>query len=122
MRRLRKERPFLQAVLQESDGQRRLELLQHANHDQVNAISKLVFFFFSFFSKKRILVPPELMARLRKRKKVLREVGKRQKSTHLVDVLENRPMWKNPDCVIRNVPGMDTMNDSTTTIRRSTAT
>ena len=74
-----------------------------------------------FFFKKRIFVPPQLMARLRKRKKVLREVGKRQMSTHLVDVLENRPIWKNSDCVMRNVPGMESMNYSTATIRRSTA-
>ena len=49
VRRLQRQLPFLRSVLREADQQVRRERLQHANADQVNAISELVFFFFIFF-------------------------------------------------------------------------
>ena len=49
VRRLQRQLPFLRSVLGEADQQVRRERLQHANGDQVNAISELVFFFFIFF-------------------------------------------------------------------------
>ena len=51
VRRLQRQLPFLRSVLGEADQQVRRERLQHANGDQVNAISELIFFiiFFYFF-------------------------------------------------------------------------
>ena len=49
VRRLQRQLPFLRSVLGEADQQVRRERLQHANADQVNAISELVFFFLLFF-------------------------------------------------------------------------
>ena len=42
VRRLQRQLPFLRSVLREADQQVRRERLQHANADQVNAISELV--------------------------------------------------------------------------------
>ena len=48
VRRLQRQLPFLRSVLGEADQQVRRERLQHANGDQVNAISELIFFFLFF--------------------------------------------------------------------------
>ena len=42
MQRLRRQFPFLRSMLQEANGSKRQELLQHANADQINAVSELV--------------------------------------------------------------------------------
>ena len=42
VRRLQRQLPFLRSVLREADQNVRRERLQHANADQVNAISELV--------------------------------------------------------------------------------
>jgi len=42
MKRLQRQLPFLRSVLEEANRFKRQELLQHANADQVNAISELV--------------------------------------------------------------------------------
>ena len=42
MQRLRRQLPFLRSMLQEGNGSKRQELLQHANADQINAVSELV--------------------------------------------------------------------------------
>ena len=42
MQRLRRQLPFLRSMLQEANGSKRQELLQHANADQINAVSELV--------------------------------------------------------------------------------
>ena len=42
VRRLQRQLPFLRSVLREADQHVRRERLQHANADQVNAISELV--------------------------------------------------------------------------------
>ena len=52
-------------------------LLQHANQDQINALSELVL----NLLKRRIPLTPPLMARLRRYKSLLRDVGKRRHST-----------------------------------------
>ena len=49
VRRLQRQLPFLRSVLGEADQQVRRERLQHANGDQVNAISELIFFFLFLF-------------------------------------------------------------------------
>ena len=48
VRRLQRQLPFLRSVLGEADQQVRRERLQHANGDQVNAISELIFFLFIY--------------------------------------------------------------------------
>ena len=40
MKRLRRQLPFLRSVLKEANRFKRQELLQHANTDQVNAVSE----------------------------------------------------------------------------------
>ena len=42
MQRLPRQFPFLRSMLQEANGSKRQELLQHANADQINAVSELV--------------------------------------------------------------------------------
>ena len=42
MKRLQRQWPFLKSVLKEANRQKRQELLQHANADQINAVSELV--------------------------------------------------------------------------------
>ena len=75
MNRLRRQAPFLQGILKEANRNRRQELLQHANADQINAVSEMVL----NLLKKRITVKPRTLQKLG-RYKVLREVGKRSNS------------------------------------------
>ena len=42
MQRLRRQLPFLRSMLQEANRFKRQDLLQHANADQINAVSELV--------------------------------------------------------------------------------
>ena len=70
MQRLRRQLPFLRSVLQEANRLKRQDLLQHANADQINAVSELAL----------IPVTPPILAKLRPYKKVLRDLGRRQHS------------------------------------------
>ena len=72
MQRLRRQSPFLESILQESNRFKRQALLQHANKDQINAVSEMVL----NLLKNNIPVKPETL----RTKKVLREVGKRKNS------------------------------------------
>ena len=56
VRRLQRQLPFLRSVLREADQNVRRERLQHANADQVNAISELVM----NTLKGNVAVPPRL--------------------------------------------------------------
>ena len=76
MKRLWRQRPFLETVFQTTPTRRR-HLLQHVNQDQINALSELVL----NLLKRRIPLTPPLMARLRRYKTLLRDVGKRRHST-----------------------------------------
>ena len=76
MQRLRRQLPFLRSVLQEGNRFKRQELLQHANADQINAVSELAL----NLLKNKIPVTPPIMAKLRPYKKVLRDLGRRQHS------------------------------------------
>ena len=76
MQRLRRQRPFLESILKESNRFKRQALLQHANKDQINAVSKMVL----NLLKNRIPVKPQTLRTLQRHKKVLREVGKRKNS------------------------------------------
>lgn len=76
MKRLRRHLPFLKSNLNESNRYKRLELLQHANSDQINSVSELVL----NLLKNKIPVPPQVMAQLKPHKLTLRELGKRRNS------------------------------------------
>ena len=76
MQRLRRQRPFLESILQESNRFKRQALLQHANKDQINAVSEMVL----NLLKNNIPVKPQTLRSLQRHKKVLREVGKRKNS------------------------------------------
>ena len=54
---VRQQLPFLRSVLREADQNVRREQLQHANADQVNAISELVM----NTLKGNVAVPPRLL-------------------------------------------------------------
>ena len=81
MQRLRRQLPFLRSMLQEANGSKRQELLQHANADQINAdqinaVSELVL----NFLKNKIPVTPPMLAKLQPYKRVLRDLGRRRHS------------------------------------------
>ena len=76
MKRLYRQRPFLEAVLQEANRRKRQDLFQHANADQINAISELAL----NLLKNNIPLTPEIMATLRPRKDVLRSLSQRKLS------------------------------------------
>jgi len=63
-------------MLQEGNRFKRQDLLQHANADQINAVSELVL----NLLKNKIPVTPPIVAKLRPYKKVLRDLGRRQHS------------------------------------------
>ncbi|KAL9979890.1 hypothetical protein ACROYT_G017614 [Oculina patagonica] len=70
MNRLRRQRPFLESILREANRFKREEMLQHANADQINAVSEMVL----NLLKNRIPLSPPITAKLRRYKKVLREL------------------------------------------------
>ena len=76
MNRLRRQRPFLESILKQANRFKRQEMLTHANADQINAVSKMVL----NLLKNRIPVKPRTLRKLKRHKKVLREVGKRRNS------------------------------------------
>ena len=76
MNRLRRQAPFLDSVLKQANRHKRQELLQHANADQINAVSEMVL----NLLKKRIPVQSSTLRTLQGHKKVLREVAKRRNS------------------------------------------
>ena len=83
MKRLRRQLPFLQSVLKEANRFKRQELLQHANADQVNAVSELVL----NLLKQNIPITPTTMNQLRPHKNVLRNLARRKHS------LKKRRQW-----------------------------
>jgi len=76
MKRLRRQRRFLTSILKEANRKKRQRMLQYANKDQINAISEMVF----NLLKKRIPIDATTYGKLKRHKKVLREVGKRKNS------------------------------------------
>ena len=76
MKRLRRQRPFLQSVLKEANQKKRQQMLTYANKDQINAISEMVL----NLLKKRIPIKPHTLVKLKRHKTVLREVGRRRNS------------------------------------------
>ena len=76
MKRLRRQRPFLESILKKANRYKRQDLLTHANADQINAVSEMVL----NLLKQRIPVDAATYGKLKRHKKVLREVGKRRNS------------------------------------------
>ena len=76
MKRLHRQRPFLESILNESNRFKRQELLEHPNADQINAISEMTL----NVLKKRIPIQPLTLAKLKRHKDVLRELAKRKNS------------------------------------------
>ena len=76
VRRLQRQLPFLRSVLREADQNVRRERLQHANADQVNAISELMM----NTLKGNVAVPPRLLDQWRPHKRALREMAPRKHS------------------------------------------
>ena len=76
MQRLNRQCPFLESILKKYNRFKRQALLQHANKDQINAVSEMV----SNLLKNRIPVKLQTLRTLQRHKKVLREVGKRKNS------------------------------------------
>ena len=73
---VRQQLPFLRSVLREADQNVRREQLQHANANQVNAISELVM----NTLKGNVAVSPQLLNQLRPNKRALHEMGRRKHS------------------------------------------
>ena len=76
MNHLRRQRPFLESILKQANRYKRQEMLTHANADQINAVSEMVL----NLLKIRIPVKPRTFSKLKRHKKVLREVRRRRNS------------------------------------------
>lgn len=71
--RIKRQLPFLRNVLREADSNKRREQLQHANADQINAISEIVL---NTLRGNAPIAPP-LVERLRPHQRSLRTMGNR---------------------------------------------
>ena len=100
MKRLRRQLPFLRSVLKEANRFKRQELLQHANADQVNAVSELVL----NLLKQNIPVTPATMNQLRPYKNVLHNLGRRKhslkKRRQWLVAQKGRGLWKGLNAVL----------------------
>ena len=76
MKRIRRQRPFLETVLREGSRHTRQALLQHANADQINVISELTL----NLLKRHIPITPATLAKLKRHKVVLRNIARRKHS------------------------------------------
>lgn len=76
MDRIRRQRPFLQAIVSSANRNRRKDFIKHANKDQVNAISEIIL----NLLKNNVPVTPVTMARLRSYRQILRRIGSRSVS------------------------------------------
>ena len=76
MKRIRRQWGFLRSLLEDAQQSHRRDVLRHANADRINAVSELVM----NTLKKRVPVTPDVVARLKKHKRVLREVAKHSHS------------------------------------------
>ena len=91
-------------MLREADQHVRRERLQHANADQVNAISELVM----NTLKGNVAVPPRLLDQLRPQKQALREMTRRKHSIkrrrHVMMTQTGAGVWHALDRVYRYLP------------------
>ena len=68
MQRLERQRPFLESILKQAKHHEREHRLEHANKDQINAVSELVL----NFLKRRVPTSPHVVRQLSPHKNVLR--------------------------------------------------
>ena len=76
MKRIRRQWGFLRTLLDEANHQTRKDILQHANKDQINAVSEIIM----NTLRGNHPVPPSVVVRLRKYKKPLRDLIQRKHS------------------------------------------
>lgn len=76
MKRIRRQWGFLRSLLDEAKHQTRKDILQHANKDQINAVSEIVM----NTLRGNHAVPPSVVARLRRYKTPLRQLIRRKDS------------------------------------------
>ena len=76
MKRLRRHRVFLESILREANAKRRQVMLDHANSDQINAISEMVL----NLLKQNIPINAPTFNKLKRYKNVLRELRLRKNS------------------------------------------
>ena len=76
MDRIRRQRPFLQAIVSSANRNRRKDFIKHANKDQVNAIREIIL----NLLKNNVPVTPVTMARLRPYRQTLHRIGSRSVS------------------------------------------
>lgn len=93
--RLERQAPFIQSLIEASSRpRRRQQILEHANRDQINAVSDIVL----NTLKNNVPLNPHLMAQLRHHKKTLRDLGKHRNSfQHRRDVLlrqQGKGFWR----------------------------
>ena len=74
--RMKRNIDFLKSILREKNANLRKEKILHASKDQINSVSELVM----NMLKRRIALPPQTLAKLRKYSGALREVGRRVNS------------------------------------------
>ena len=102
VRRLQRQLPFLRSVLREADKNVRRERLQHANADQINAISELVM----NTLRGNVTIPPRLLEALRPHKHALRDMARRRHSIkrrrHVMMAQRGAGVWNALDRVCRH--------------------
>ena len=76
MKCIKRQRPFLETVLRKGNRLKRQALLQHANADQINAISELTL----NLLKRHLPVTPATVAKLQCHKEALRHIARRKHS------------------------------------------
>ena len=102
VRRLQRQLPFLRSVLRKADKNVRRERLQHANADQVNAISELVM----NTLRGNVTVPPRLLDAIRPHKHALHEMVHRRHSIkrrrQVMMTQTGAGVWNALDCGCRH--------------------
>ena len=69
MKLLRRQRPFLDSILKEANRNRRRQMLEHANADQINAVIEMVL----NLLKNRIPVNASTYGKLKRQKDLARD-------------------------------------------------
>lgn len=99
--RMRRQKPFLESILREANGQKRQALLDYANKDQINALSELAL----NVVRKRIPVSPQIVRQLFPYKDMLRTLGRRKVSIKrrkaLLATQKGGAFWKGLECCYR---------------------
>ena len=76
MERMRRQRPFLESLLKEAKPLKRGVLLEHANKDQINAVSELVL----NTLRRKVPISPAIHSKLKPHKETLRDLARRKTS------------------------------------------